>query len=71
MPLPADRPTRAGRMEIMTENAEQRLKEAREHQWLGEVSALEESLVHFRRRGEEAEKLRAKAPTGDLGAMQE
>jgi hypothetical protein len=31
---------------MMTENAEQRLAEAHEHQWLGEVNALEESVVH-------------------------
>jgi hypothetical protein len=27
--------------------------EARQHQWLGEVSALEESLIHLRRRRDE------------------
>jgi len=31
---------------------------AREHQWLGEVSALEESLVHLRRRRDEVQQLR-------------
>lgn len=50
-------PAQASRIEDMTDNAEQRLVEAREHQWLGEVSALEESLVHLRRRREEAERL--------------
>jgi hypothetical protein len=48
----------------MTENAEQRLTEAREHQWLGEVSALEESLVHLRLRRDEAERLRPSARNG-------
>ena len=43
------------RLEEMTANAEQRLAEAREHRWLGEVSALEESLVHLRRRRAEAQ----------------
>jgi hypothetical protein len=38
----------------LTANAEARLAEAREHVWLGEVAALEESLVHLRRRGIEA-----------------
>lgn len=38
----------------MTNNAQERLVEAREHHWLGEVSALEESLVHLRRRQDEA-----------------
>jgi hypothetical protein len=51
-------PGQAARIETMTENAGQRLAEAREHQWLGEVSALEESLVHLRRRRDEAERLR-------------
>lgn len=51
-------PAQAGRLETMTENAGQRLTEARGHQWLGEVSALEESLVHLRRRRVESEKLR-------------
>lgn len=50
-------PAQAGRLENMTANAEERLTEAREHRWLGEVSALEESLVHLRRRREEAELL--------------
>ncbi|MBT8162994.1 MULTISPECIES: tyrosine-type recombinase/integrase [Arthrobacter] len=56
-------PAQAGRLETMTEKAEQRLAEAREHHWLGEVSALEESLVHLRRRREEAERLRPEVPT--------
>jgi hypothetical protein len=43
-------PAQAGRIEDMAANAEERLDEARNHQWLGEVSALEESLVHLRRR---------------------
>ena len=38
----------------MTNNAQERLVEAREHHWLGEVSALEESLIHLRRRQNEA-----------------
>ncbi|MDQ0867422.1 tyrosine-type recombinase/integrase [Arthrobacter globiformis] len=50
-------PDQAGRIEDMTENAEQRLDEARKHQWLGEVSALEESLVHLRHRRDEAQQL--------------
>lgn len=47
-------PTQAGRIEDMAANAEERLDEARNHQWLGEVRALEESLVHLRRRRDEA-----------------
>lgn len=47
-------PAQAGRLEDMTNNAQERLVEAREHHWLGDVSALEESLVHLRRRRDEA-----------------
>lgn len=46
-------PAQAGRVEDMTANAEARLDEARQHQWLGEVKALEENLVHLRRRRDE------------------
>ncbi|MFC9335917.1 tyrosine-type recombinase/integrase [Arthrobacter sp. NPDC057009] len=52
-------PAQAGRIEEMTENAEQRLDEARTHQWLGEVSALEQSLIHLRRRRDEAQRAAA------------
>lgn len=47
-------PAQAGRIEEMTVNAEERLEEARTHQWLGEVRALEENLIHLRKRREEA-----------------
>jgi hypothetical protein len=47
-----------GRLEDVTNNAEERLAEARQHKWLVEVSALEESLVHLRRRREEGARLR-------------
>jgi integrase len=48
-------PAQLGRLEDMTANAEARLTEARENVWLGEVAALEESLIHLRRRRTEAE----------------
>ena len=51
-------PAQTGRLEDMTNNADERLAEARQQHWLGEVSALEESLVHLRRRQEEAARLR-------------
>lgn len=38
----------------MTANAEDRLTEAHDKGWLGEVAALEESIKHLRRRGDEA-----------------
>ncbi len=47
-------PAQLGRMEEMTDNAEQRLVEARGQAWLGEVAALEDSLRHLRGRREEA-----------------
>lgn len=47
-------PAQLGRIEDMTTNAQARLSEAREHAWLGEVAALEESLRHLRQRTEEA-----------------
>jgi hypothetical protein len=50
----------------MTTNAEERLDEARNHQWLGEVRALEESLVHLRRRRDETMQLQDQAKTGSL-----
>ena len=54
-------PDQTQRIEDMTQNAESRLEEARANVWLGEVAALEESLVHLRRRLGEAE---AKRPAG-------
>ncbi|GAA1743467.1 hypothetical protein GCM10009746_27980 [Microbacterium paludicola] len=47
-------PRQSPRLEEMAVNAEGRLEEARRHVWLGEVAALEESLVHIRRRRDEA-----------------
>jgi len=40
----------------MTRNTEDRLAEAKERAWLGEVAALEESLRHLRQRRAEAER---------------
>ncbi|WP_210736890.1 tyrosine-type recombinase/integrase [Cellulomonas hominis] len=48
-------PAQSARLDEMTANAESRLDEARSRVWLGEVSALEESLVHLRRRRDEAD----------------
>jgi Phage integrase family len=47
-------PAQLGRIEDMTANAEDRLVEAREKAWLGEVAALENSLRHLRTRADEA-----------------
>lgn len=54
-------PAQAGRLDEMTVNAEARLTEARERVWLGEVSALEESLKHLRQRQAEVARLRERA----------
>jgi integrase len=48
-------PAQIGRIEDMTTNTQGRLIEARDNVWLGEVAALEESLIHLRRRHTEAE----------------
>jgi hypothetical protein len=40
----------------MTDNAEQRLDEAKQKAWLGELAALEESLKHLRVRRAEAQR---------------
>jgi hypothetical protein len=45
----------AARIEEMTANAAERLIEAKDRAWLGEVAALEESLKHLRQRRAEAE----------------
>jgi len=47
-------PAQIGRITEMTDNAEQRLTEAKGHAWLGEVAAIEESLTHLRARHSEA-----------------
>lgn len=46
-------PAEIGRVEDMTTNAQARLVEARQRNWLGEVSALEQSLEHLHRRQDE------------------
>lgn len=59
-------PAETGRIEDMTANAEARLDEARQHQWLGEVKALEESLVHLRRRRHEVQASPSPARVSDV-----
>ncbi|AFM20303.1 site-specific recombinase XerD (plasmid) [Mycolicibacterium chubuense NBB4] len=48
-------PAQLGRITEMTENVEERLVEAKDRAWLGEVAALEESLKHLRIRQSEAQ----------------
>ena len=54
LPVLAIDPAQLPRLEEMTTNAENRLAEAHTKAWLGEVAALEESLIHPRRRHDEA-----------------
>jgi hypothetical protein len=49
-------PAQLPRIEEMTSNAEARLVEAKDRTWLGEVTALEESLRHLRQRRTDAER---------------
>lgn len=49
-------PVQLPRIQEMTRSAEDRLAEARDRAWLGEVAALEESLRHLRQRRAEAER---------------
>jgi hypothetical protein len=49
-------PSQLGRIDEMAENAEERLIEARDRGWLGEVAALEDSLKHLRNRQAEAQR---------------
>lgn len=48
-------PAQLPRITDMINNTEERLDEARERTWLGEVAALEDSLQHLRRRQTEAQ----------------
>jgi len=48
-------PAQLGRINEMTENAEQRLVEAKDRAWLGEVAALEDSIKYLRIRQSEAQ----------------
>jgi hypothetical protein len=52
-------PAQAPRLDQIEASTRSRLAEAREHQWLGEVSALENSLRHIR-----AKKDHVKQPQG-------
>ncbi|MET8170165.1 hypothetical protein ABZT34_39030 [Streptomyces sp. NPDC005329] len=51
-------------LEIET-NTHQRLREAQQMQWLGEVAGLQESLRHIADKKQQAERLRAQADQGE------
>lgn len=55
-------PAQLGRIEEMTDNANERLAEAQDKGWLGEVAALEESLTHLRVRRDEARRRLDRGP---------
>lgn len=59
-------PAQLPRIQEMTRNAEDRLAEAEQRAWLGEVAALEESLRHLRHRRAEAERAAHQAVTAEL-----
>jgi hypothetical protein len=48
-------------------NTRERLQEARQMQWLGEVAALEESLRHIAGKKAHADRLRRSASQGETG----
>jgi hypothetical protein len=48
MPVSLDGPAQLTRLDQIEASTISRLAEARERQWLGEVSALEDSLRHIR-----------------------
>ena len=49
-------------------NTHERLTEARGHQWLGEVSALQESLRHIASKKQQAERLQEHADRQEVNA---
>lgn len=49
------------------QNTNERLKEARQMQWLGEVSALEESLRHIENKKQQADRHRHQDNQGATG----
>jgi hypothetical protein len=48
-------------------NTHERLQEARQQRWLGEVAALKESLRHIAGKKRQAEHLRRSASQGEAG----
>jgi hypothetical protein len=50
-------------------NTLDRLDEAHQMQWLGEVAALEESLRHIANKKQQAERLRRRAEDGEAGTV--
>ena len=49
-------------------NTYERLEEARQMQWLGEVAALKESLRHISNKKQQADRLRQQEGHGEAGA---
>jgi hypothetical protein len=60
-------PAQAPRLLQIEHNTRERLGEAREMQWLGEVAALEESLRHIVKKKDQIERRHQQAGRGEVG----
>lgn len=61
-------PAQLGRIEEMTSNAEDRLAEAKEKVWLGEVAGLEQALRNLRQRRKEVENQLSRQRDNSVGS---
>ena len=55
------------RLLAIEDNTRERLAEAHQMKWLGEVAALEESLQHIAAKEEQADRLHHRAERGEIG----
>lgn len=62
-------PKQIPRLLEIERNTHERLEEAHRMQWLGEVSALKESLRHIASKKRQAERLSHHADQGDAGTQ--
>lgn len=56
------------RLAEMEQNVLERIDEAEEHAWLGEVAGLRESLVHIRKKRGDAVHIAAEPPSEGIGS---
>lgn len=61
--------TQVPRLLDIERNTQERLVEARDHQWLGEVSALQESLRHIAGKKQQAQQLQDQADRDEVGPL--
>ncbi len=59
--------TQVPRLLQIEQNTIERLEEARQMQWLGEVAALEESLRHIAGKKNQADRIKHQAGQGEIG----